>query len=439
MYRSGCAVIKYRLEQWQSDMANARKIAVRALTDVNNSGSYSNITLNNIFLSEDISAVDKSLATTLFYGVLDRIITLDYVISCFIKTPVKKLDPITHEALRIALYQIMYMDRIPVSAAVNESVKIVKSSKEKYNAPFVNGVLRNVLRKGIKIPQDDSLKSLEIRYSCPKEIIKGFVKDYGIDTAKNLLSHSLLKPPVTLRVNNIKVTDTELANILSKAKKTDTKNVLIIDGGIDINNCEAYKKGLFHIEDLACQQSIEKLSLKSGERVLDMCAAPGGKSFTMAEIMENKGEILSFDIYEKRAELIKKGAIRLGLDIIKTGVLDARVYKKDLGLFDAVLCDVPCSGYGVIRRKPEIKYKGIEDFYELEKTQSKILNNASRYLKPDGRILYSTCTLRRAENENIVKAFLDKNTDYELQYEHTYMPHIDGTDGFYCALIKKSR
>lgn len=420
-------------------MANARKIAVRALVDVNKNGSYSNITLNNIFLSEDISAVDKSLATTLFYGVLDRMITLDYALSCFIKTPVKKLSPLTHEVLRTALYQIMYMDRIPDSAAVNESVKIVKSSKEKYNAPFVNGVLRNILRNGIKLPQDDSLNSLEIRYSCPKQIIKGFIDDYGFDTAKNLLSHSLLKPPVTVRVNNVKITDDELVKILSNAEKTDTKNALIIDGGIDINNCEEYKKGFFHIEDLACQKSIEKLSLKPYERVLDMCAAPGGKSFTAAQMMENKGEILSFDIYEKRAELIKKGALRLGLDIIKTGVLDAKVYKKDLGLFDAVLCDVPCSGFGVIRRKPEIKYKGTKDFSVLEKTQSEILNNASRYLKPDGRILYSTCTLRRAENENIVKAFLDKNTNYELQYEHTYMPHIDGTDGFYCALLKKSR
>ncbi|MCQ2440332.1 MAG: 16S rRNA (cytosine(967)-C(5))-methyltransferase RsmB [Clostridia bacterium] len=424
-------------------MANAREIAVRALIDVNKDGSYSNITLNNMFSSEDLTAVDKSLATTLFYGVLDRMITLDYVLSLFIKTPVKKLSPITREALRTALYQIMYMDRIPQSASVNEAVKIVKSSKERYNAPFVNGVLRNVLRTGIAIPQDDSLNSLEIRYSCPKEIIKEFIKDYGIDTAKQLLSQSLLKPPVTLRVNNIKTTEDKLMEILSvqgvKADKTDTKNALIIDGGIDVGKCNAYKDGLFHIEDLACQKSIEKLSPKSGERVLDMCAAPGGKSFTVAEIMGNNGEVLSFDKYEKRAELINKGKKRLGLDIIKAGVCDAQTFNETLGLFDAVLCDVPCSGLGVIRRKPEIKYKGIEDFLKLQKIQSEILNNASRYLKTNGRILYSTCTLRRAENEDIVKAFLDKNTNYELQYEHTYMPHIDGTDGFYCALIKKSR
>lgn len=424
-------------------MANAREIAVKALVDVNKDGSYSNITLNNIFSASDLTAVDKSLATTLFYGVLDRMITLDYVLSLFIKTPVKKLSPITRETLRTAIYQIMYMDRIPHSASVNEAVKIVKSSKERYNAPFVNGVLRNVLRTGVNLPSGDSLNSLEIRYSCPKEIISGFIKDYGIDTAKSLLSQSLLKPPVTLRVNNVKTTEDKLIETLFeqgiKSYKTDTNNALIIDGAIDVGNCNAYKDGLFHIEDLACQKSIEKLSPKSGERVLDMCAAPGGKSFTAAEIMENSGEVLSFDKYEKRAELINKGKKRLGLDIIKTGVCDAQKFNETLGLFDAVLCDVPCSGLGVIRRKPEIKYKGIEDFLNLQEIQSEILNNASRYLKTNGRILYSTCTLRRAENEDIVKAFLDKNAGYELQYEHTYMPHTDGTDGFYCALIKKSR
>lgn len=424
-------------------MANARKTAVKALVEIHKNDAYSNITLGKLLGESELSNQDKALASALVYGVLDRLITIDYLLSRFVtKTPISKISLMTLEAMRIALYQILYMDKIPESAAVNESVNIIKSSKERHNAGFVNGVLRAALRGDLSLPEGNDIKLLSVRYSAPEWIVKSFVEDYGTDTAIKLLEDSLQAPPVVLKVNTVRLGADELKARLEAegitAKNSEIPDALIAEGGIDVKNSECYKKGLFHIQDLASQLSIKELALKPGERVLDMCASPGGKTFTMAEHMENKGEILAFDLYEKRAELVKKGAERLGLTVINASVGDATVKNEGLGLFDAVLCDVPCSGLGVIRRKPEIKYKKSEDFSALQDIQGKILQNAAAYTKAGGRIMYSTCTVRKAENQAIVKAFLDKNTGYELKYDYVYMPHKDGTDGFYCAVIQKA-
>lgn len=423
-------------------MANVREIAVNLLAELEQNKAYSNIALNKIITQNNLSSMDKGLLTALFYGVLDRKITLDFIISKFLKTPINKLKPITKQALRIAVYQIMYMDKIPESAAVNESVNIVKKSKERYNASFVNGVLRALLRNPVEIPKSDDIKSLSIRYSCPESIISEFVKDYGLETAKKLLSEALQKPPITLRVNNTKISPEQLIEELQSegftAQQHTLENSLEILGSIDISSSSAYKKGYFHIQDLASQITVKTLDAKPYERIADLCAAPGGKTFTIAEMMQNKGEVLAFDLYEKRCELISKGARRLGLDIIKTKTADATEFNEDLGFFDALLCDVPCSGLGVIRRKPEIKYKDISDFSELEKIQQKILLNAASYIKNGGRILYSTCTLRKAENERQIEIFLDTHKEFVLKYERTFAPHSDGTDGFYCALLVKA-
>lgn len=424
-------------------MENPRKTALNVLLLVEQNGAYSNIALNKELSKHQLSAQDKALATAIIYGVLDRNITLEYVLNGFIKTPLKRVQPLTLMALKSALYQIMYMDKIPPSAAVNETVKLVNSSRERHNASFVNAVLRNILRGEIKLPEGDSIKDISVRYSCPEWIIESFVLDYGKENAEELIKASLETPEIAVRANTVKCTADELIEKLKNegvsATKSDLDGGLIINGSIAVSNSECYKQGLFHVQDTASQTVASKLEARRGERILDMCAAPGGKSFTIAEIMENEGEIVSCDIYEKRVELIAKGANRLGLSIIKPTVCDATAFNTDLGAFDAVLCDVPCSGLGVIRRKPEIKYKGENDFLELAGIQSAILENASKYISTNGRILYSTCTLREAENGRVVHAFLDKHTDYELKYEHTFMPHIDGTDGFYCALIQKSR
>lgn len=424
-------------------MANARKIALDALLQVRQNNAYSNITLNHSFKDNSITDSDKALATAIFYGVLDRTITLDFVLSLFIKTPIKKVSPISLEILRCAVYQIMFMDKIPPSAAVNESVKLIKATKERYNAAFINGVLRNVLRKNITLPSGDDAKSLSVAYSCPQWIVESFICDYGVENAKQLLSHSLKKPPVTVRVNTTK-TDTERLSVMFAENgistvKCDIENALNIIGGIDVSGSDMYKKGYFHIQDLSSQTAVKILSPKRDERILDMCSAPGGKTFTASQYMENSGEIIACDLYEKRAQLISKGAKRLGLDNITARVADATIHDDSLGVFDAILCDVPCSGLGVIRRKPEIKYKNLEDYSDITEIQAKILENAVSYLKQGGRILYSTCTVRKSENDSVVHTFLDKHGDYELKYEHTFMPHIDGGDGFYCALLQKSR
>ena len=423
-------------------MTNARLLAVKALSKVNSEKAYSNITLDKFFSENNINEKDKALATALFYGVLDRKITLDFVISKYSKLPIKKISSLTIEAIRIALFQLMFMEKIPESAAVNESVNIIKVSKEGRNSGFVNAVLRNYLRNPIELPKGNSPYELSIRFSCPEDIIKSFISDYGIDDTIKLLEASLNSPPVTVRVNTLKSSAKELREKFMQDgicadECSDINAALNIIGGIDFKNNILYKNGAFHVQDLASQKAIEKLGLKPDERVLDLCAAPGGKSFTMAEIMENKGEVLALDIYEKRVTLIENGAKRLGISIIKTAVGDASVYNSNLGKFDAVLCDVPCSGLGVLRRKPEIKYKPIEDYSDLEEIQFKILNNSVKYLKSTGRILYSTCTLRKNENENIVNKFLEENKDFILSYQHTFMPHTDNTDGFFCALLLK--
>lgn len=422
-------------------MANARLVAVKALLKINREKAYSNLTLDSFFADYDLDSKDKSLATALVYGVLDRKITLDYIISKFSKIPLKKISPLTLEAIRIGVYQICFMERIPDSAAVNESVNIVKRSKEGRNSGFVNAVLRNAIRNPIELPKGNSVNDLSVRFSCPEWIIEGFKSDYGIENAEKLLEASLSSPPVMIRVNTKIVTADKLISLLRDAgitaEKTDIDYALKIEGGIDVKNSPLYKDGYFYVQDLASQITASKLGVKSGERVLDVCSAPGGKSFSMALLMENGGEILACDLYPHRVKLIKSGADRLGLDIIKPTVLDATKHHEEISDFDAVLCDVPCSGLGVIRRKPEIKYKEIDSFSEIESIQRTILSNAAKYLRSGGRLLYSTCTLRKNENENQIAWFLKENPEFSLSYEHTFMPHIDNTDGFFCALLKK--
>ncbi len=422
-------------------MINPRKLAVNILTKIQKDNAYSNLTLSAYFKENEISAEEKAFVTALVYGVLDRKITLDYVLSRFMKTPIKKTAPFTLNTLRTALYQIMYMDKVPESAAVNEAVKLIKKSSENRNQGFVNAVLREVLRQDNLLPEGNDIQSLSVRYSAPVWLVETFLKDYGEQTTIALLEESLKKPPFTLKVNTLKTTTQKLKESLEKSGvtvcETEHTDALILLKGIDLLKNSDFKNGHFHIEDMASQKAISVLSPKKGERVLDICAAPGGKTFTMAEIMQNEGEIIACDLYEQRVSLIADGADRLGIDIIKPCVADATEYNEKLSLFDAVLCDVPCSGLGVIRRKPDIKYNAAADFTELEAIQRKILRNAVKYLKKDGRILYSTCTLRKAENENMIKDFLAENKDYSLITEQTLMPHINNTDGFYYALIEK--
>lgn len=418
-------------------MANARKIAVNVLLKIENEAAYSNISLNNAFKGVEISAEDKSLATALVYGVLDRKITLQYVLKKFIKTPLKKLSPYTLSVLETALYQIMYMDKIPDFSAVDEAVKLIKKSKDNRNSGFVNAVLRNVLRQEKLLPNGDSADDLSVIYSCPIDIVKSFLNDYGKENTIELLKQSLLAAPITIKVNTVKTNiDFIKQNIGVECFETDIKDALVLKEGIDISKSALYNQGLFYVQDLSSQKVVSVLNPKPNERMLDLCAAPGGKTFSAAISMQNKGEIISCDIHEHRVALIEKSAKRLGLDIVNAIQNDATVYNSFLGDFDCVLCDVPCSGLGIIRRKPDIKYKDFCEFDSLCEIQLEILKTAVKYLKKGGRILYSTCTLRKSENEGIVNSFLMEYNNFHKKYEHTFFPHIDGTDGFYCALLE---
>ena len=418
-------------------MVNPRSLAVKILIKIEKDNAYSNLTLNAFFEETEISDIDKAFVTNLVYGVIERKITLDYLLKNFIKTSLKKVTPITLYTLRVALYQIMFMDKIPESAAVNEAVKGIKKSKENRNSGFVNAVLRNILRSEKLLPDGDSVENLSVIYSCPCEIIESFINDYGLVNTKLLLEESLKSAPFTVRVNTLKTDVESFVNQIGVETKVLNKNGAVeLMGGFSVGSNTLYKNGLFFVQDLASQTVVTILNPKKNERMLDMCAAPGGKSFSSAILMENTGEIVSCDLYEHKCNLIKKSAKRLGLDIIKPTVCDATVFNENLGLFDCILCDVPCSGLGIIRRKPEIKYKDFNEFDNLPEIAVKILNNTKNYLKPQGRILYSTCTLRKAENERVVEQFLKKNPEFSLEYSHTFMPHTDNTDGFYCALLK---
>ena len=421
-------------------MINRRKIALDALITVGENYGYSNIVLNNTLIESGAGGEDKPFITALFYGVLDRRITLDYCISQYIKKPITRITPISLNALRLAVYQILFMDKVPESAAVNESVNLVKNSKERFNAGFVNAVLRSFLRNKTELPRDNSVPSLKIRYSCPEWIIKSFIADYGTDETVSLLEHFLTAPRITVRVNTSAISEEEfIAGLSGKgiaAEPSNIENCVILSLGTDIESLDEYKNGLFHVQDIPSQSAVLKLGIERGDRILDMCASPGGKSFTAAQLSGN-GPVVSCDIHENRVKLISDGAARLNLKNISAVVRDSRTFDSTLGKFDKVICDAPCSGLGVIRRKPEIKYKEDIDLELLEKTQFDILDNAANYLTSEGTLLYSTCTLRRAENEETVNSFLKKHNGFEKIFEHTFLPSRDGTDGFYYAVIKR--
>ncbi|MBO5853070.1 MAG: 16S rRNA (cytosine(967)-C(5))-methyltransferase RsmB [Clostridia bacterium] len=421
-------------------MNNARYAAAISLKKVTDEGGYSNLVLNNTLEQHNLSSEDKALCTAIFYGTLDRMVTIDFYLKKLIKTPLKKVIPFTLAVLRTAVYQIKYMDKIPNSAAVDEAVKLIKTSSESFNASFVNAVLRNFLREEIPLPTGNSLYDISVAYSCPAWIVSILIRDYGVEFTKNFLSASLLPPPIFIRVNTLKTTAEKLSLELKEqgilVKQTSSKNALELNSAGSLESISVYKEGLFFVQDISCQKAIEALDININSRVLDLCAAPGGKSFSAAMSAE-KGEIVSCDLYPQRVGLIREGAERLGIQNLKATTADASEYNYTLGKFDRIICDVPCSGLGVIRRKPDIKYKPQDSFEELISLQRQILENACHYLGKGGKILYSTCTLNKAENRENVDAFLKEHKDFSLIFEETFYPKTDNADGFYAAVMKK--
>ena len=282
---------------------------------------------------------------------------------------------------------------------------------------------------------------MSVKFSVPQQLINLWVSQYGKENTSGILNSLSIPPQLVVRVNTLKTSaDALVAQFESEgvsAHKNETpENSVIIQKCGDITALESFKNGLFHVEDSAAQTAALLLDAQPGQRVLDVCAAPGGKTFTIAEQMQS-GEIIACDIYQQRLRLVSQGAERLGIDFIQTKVLDASHFDTELGLFDRVLCDVPCSGLGIIRRKPEIRYKSADEIKAASALQYDILNNAYRYLKPGGKLVYATCTLNKAENESVVSRFL-ANNEGKLLFEKTFFPHTDGTDGFFAAVIEKN-
>ncbi len=417
-------------------MINAREIAVKVIYDVEASGAYSNMALKKA-LSGDISAKDKGFITTLVYGVIDKKITLDYVIGKFSKLKLKKISKFILIILRTGIYQLMFMDKVPASAAVNESVRLARRYGHSASAGFVNGVLRNVSRTEIEYPSDKT-EYLSVKYSFPMRICEKWISDFGFDFTENLLKAFSETSKLNIRPNTLKTTADELFNLFSEKGRTACiVGDYIVSEGFDIANDELYKNGFYTIQDAAAMQAAKTLAPYEGETVIDMCSAPGGKTTHMAELMNNKGKIYAFDVHEHKIELIRKNAKRLGITIIDAKIGDGCEFNEEYkGVADKILCDVPCSGLGIIRRKPEIKWNRHGDS-NLPRLQRMILDNASAYLKRGGEIVYSTCTIEREENENVTGGFLKDNESFEKLYEKTFYPHIDNTDGFYICKMKR--
>ncbi len=445
----------------QNSTINPRTLAFNILYKVENEKAYSNITVNSMLKESGMTGVNSAFVSALVYGVLEKQITLDYIIKQYSNLPMRKIEAKTLIILRMGIYQMLFMDKVPDSAAVNECVKIAKKKGLMKSCGFINAVLRNFIRgdKKYKLPsEDEKEKYLSVKYSCPEKLVMHWIESYGYNVTLEMLKSLEGRPPVSVKVNTLKTTWEELSEIFAKegvfAEKNSVPDSLNIKFSGSIENLQSYKNGYFHVQDGAGTLCSVIASPKPGDVVYDICSAPGGKAFSMAELMENSGELFCFDLYEHKLRLIKKGAERLGIDIISTAIKDGtKPSDSKLKQADVILCDVPCSGTGILRRKPEIRYKDNDYEENLTDIQYKILSESAKLLKKGGRLVYSTCTLNPSENGDIIKRFLSENKDFhggdlilpkeikrtieEEKYEITLFPQTNGTDGFYIALLQK--
>ena len=440
-----------------------RYLALRTLMDAEKRGRSINLAADAEIKCADMSAPDTSLYTTLVYGVTERRITLDYIIDAMASRGGSHIEPRVRCILRLGLYQLCYMDKIPPHAAVNETVSLCKNKGE---SSFVNAILRNYQRDGetrVKLPSEETepLTYLSVKYSFPEWICASFVRDYGYDNAKGILEAFSAEPPApTLRINTLKTSAAEYEQALKDAGVAFTEaayapNGLRLADGVKISELVGYDDGAFFVQDEASQISTEVLGVMPGQTVVDVCSCPGSKSFGAAITMQGNGRIYSFDLHDNKLSLVKRSAERLGIGIIETRELDGR--RPDPSLFgqaDCVICDVPCSGLGVMAKKPDIRYKNEQDVERLAPLGLEILSRSADYVRAGGTLLYSTCTLRRDENEAVVEAFLASDPGFTLcpfsisskdearpsidsNGMLTLMPHVHGTDGFFIAKMKK--
>ena len=446
---------KKKVQIWDG---NVRDGALSILLAVDKNQAYSNLLLNQTINKYKIEAKDRALLTELTYGTLQHKYTLDYYLEPFVRG---KMDLWVKWLLRLSLYQIVYLDRVPDHAAVNEAVEIAKRRGHKGIASLVNGILRSILRQGVRSTEEisDPVNRLSIETSHPQWLVERFIESYGMEKTAEMLRENNVPPIQTVRVNTTKATVEEvIAKLADEGVKVQQSTVVpeclhFVTG--NPSRTSAFKEGYFTIQDESSMLPANVLNPQPGWRVLDMCAAPGGKTTHIAEKMENNGSILATDIHPHKLDLIDETSARLGLDIIQTAPVDGRKASDFLPAesFDAILVDAPCSGLGVMRRKPDIKYtKREEDLSRLHDIQLELLDNAVKILKKGGRLVYSTCTVNKEENEATVREFLASHEEIEpislenlpkLLLERSQggmvqiFPQDFGGDGFFIAAFRK--
>ena len=432
----------------------ARETALNALIACRRDGAWSNGVLKDYIKRDRLDSRDAALATRLCYGVLQNRQRLDFYLKQFLTGKLNQLHPVVRDILHLGLYQMKELDKIPVSAAVNESVALTKKySKNPKAAALVNGVLRNAARSLWQEPV-----SYADRYSHPDELISLLKANLPKGTLEPMLIADNAAPETTVQVNTLRITVKELQKRLESEQVTVRphswmENCLVLSGTGSIENLPSFKEGLFYVQDPAAKLSVLCAKLpKEPIRLLDCCSAPGGKSFAAAIALEGRGQITSCDVHAHKVALIENGAARLGLTNIRARQQDATEFVPEWEeAMDAVIADVPCSGLGIIRKKPDIRYKNLAELQELPALQLAILENQARYVKKGGVLLYSTCTVLKAENEEIVSAFLEKHHDFHTESlalpaafpENktgmlTLIPGQYDTDGFFICRLRRN-
>lgn len=435
-------------------MKTARQVAAEALGKMERDDAWSNLTIDKYLEQEELSSQDRQFCTALFYGVLVRRSTIDACIEKHSNMTLSKMDSKVKSILRCAVYQLLYMDSVPDHAAVSEAVNLTKKMGRTSASSFVNGNLRSFLRTGKKIPLPTEPESAKfsVAYSCHEELAEYLLQDYDKETLRKILIDSLTPPPTFVRVNTLKTTAEDLMAGLSQRGfqcelDLTLPNCIRVEGKGTLLTTEEYQQGLFHFQDRSSQLCALSLEVQKGWRILDCCAAPGSKTITIVEELKKSGTVVACDLYERRVEQMEERFQRMGIQA-DCKVLDMSEPHPELGEFDGVLCDVPCSGLGVLRRRPEIKYKDISSWESLPEIQSKLLEQAAAYCKKGGILIYSTCTILSTENQKVVENFLKNHPEFtfdSLPYQEenmgmkTILPGENGGDGFFIARMKKTK
>ena len=429
---------------------NLRNITYNIIYNVKHNKKYSNILINEVFARSNLKDEEKNFITYLSYGVLGNIYFLDYFIKKYSDIAFSKISNKAKIILEMSFFELIFMNSSQNYATVNESVALCK--KVDFRAKnFVNAVLRKISSSNpsnLRNYEFDDIKDkserLSVKFSISKYISDRLIENYGFDFAYELMDSMSKTPEIFIRGNLIKTDFNTLKSLLDENKLNyeviDEKNMIFSLKNLkNIANLNIYKDGLISIQDYSSMLCVIASGVIENQTVLDICAAPGGKSIFMSQLMKNKGSILSMDISQNKLNLLSQQCKRLGIDIITTKVNDVTIYNETYKeKFDVVLADVPCSGIGILRRKPEIRYKNADEIQNLPEIQKIILENSSKYVKKTGRLIYSTCTLGKEENQNIIEDFIKNNTEFNITYQKEYYPNVDKTDGFYVCVMDRN-